>query len=112
MEPARPPASPPPPVIPCPDCRGAGKITLFTSVQTCDRCAGTGKLDPMLDRSVDEIELSVRSRNLLKRLGIKTIRELVKQTPIGLVKAHKSSPLAVSEIILALSRLGLHLKDA
>jgi hypothetical protein len=28
----------------CPDCFGAGVITLFTSAKVCRRCRGTGKV--------------------------------------------------------------------
>jgi DnaJ-class molecular chaperone len=31
-------------VVSCPDCNGSGSIALFTSLETCARCAGMGQL--------------------------------------------------------------------
>jgi DnaJ-class molecular chaperone len=32
-------------VVVCPECGGAGKITLFTSIEKCPKCNGTGKAE-------------------------------------------------------------------
>jgi YD repeat-containing protein len=33
------------PAVPCPDCRGSGRIVLLTSSRACARCGGSGRLD-------------------------------------------------------------------
>lgn len=33
-----------PPSQTCPDCRGKGKIELFTSIETCTNCHGVGRI--------------------------------------------------------------------
>lgn len=39
----------------CPDCKGKGKITLFTSIVVCEACKGTGKLP----KSVTKVDVSL-----------------------------------------------------
>src|SRR5437762_3388162 len=60
----------------CPECRGAGRIVLLVSVHPCERCGSTGCIDPILDQELPLDEISVRARNLLKRNGIRTYRQL------------------------------------
>lgn len=40
----------------CPDCKGSGEITLFTSVEPCQKCVGCGKVmdGPEMKAVVDE----------------------------------------------------------
>jgi DNA-directed RNA polymerase subunit alpha len=62
-----------------------------------------------LDRSVDELELSVRSYNCLKNADIKTIRELVQKTEMEMLKTKNFGRKSLNEIKEILSEMGLSL---
>ncbi len=62
-----------------------------------------------LDRSVDELELSVRSYNCLKNADIKTIRELVQRSEIEMLKTKNFGRKSLNEIKEILSGMGLGL---
>ncbi len=65
-----------------------------------------------LDRSVEELELSVRSYNCLKNANITTIRELVQKTEPDMLKTKNFGRKSLNEIkeILGLMGLGLGMK--
>jgi DNA-directed RNA polymerase subunit alpha len=65
-----------------------------------------------LDRSVEELELSVRSYNCLKNANITTIRELVQKTEQDMLKTKNFGRKSLNEIkeILASMGLGLGMK--
>jgi DNA-directed RNA polymerase subunit alpha len=62
-----------------------------------------------LDRSVDELELSVRSYNCLKNADIRTIRELVQKSEPDMLKTKNFGRKSLNEIKEILSTMGLHL---
>jgi len=62
-----------------------------------------------LDRSVDELELSVRSYNCLKNADIKTIRDLVQKTEGEMLKTKNFGRKSLNEIKDILSSMGLSL---
>src|SRR5712691_138952 len=62
-----------------------------------------------LDRSVDELELSVRSYNCLKNADIRTIRELVQRTEREMLATKNFGKKSLNEIKEILSSMGLHL---
>ena len=62
-----------------------------------------------LDRSVDELELSVRSYNCLKNADIKTIRELVQKTEMEMLKTKNFGRKSLNEIKEILAEMGLSL---
>ena len=65
-----------------------------------------------LDRSVDELELSVRSYNCLKNANITTIRELVQKSETEMLKTKNFGRKSLNEIkeILTVMGLGLGMK--
>jgi DNA-directed RNA polymerase subunit alpha len=65
-----------------------------------------------LDRSVDELELSVRAYNCLKNSDIKTIRDLVQKSESEMLKTKNFGRKSLNEIkdILASMGLGLGVK--
>ena len=71
------------------------------------------KLKEVLDKSVNELELSVRSYNCLKNADIKTIRELVLKTESEMLKTKNFGRKSLNEIkeILTEMNLGLGLKS-
>ena len=62
-----------------------------------------------LDRSVEELELSVRSYNCLKNANITTIRELVQKTEPEMLKTKNFGRKSLNEIKEILAAMGLSL---
>jgi DNA-directed RNA polymerase subunit alpha len=62
-----------------------------------------------LDRSVEELELSVRSYNCLKNANITTIRELVQKSEQEMLKTKNFGRKSLNEIKEILSAMGLSL---
>ena len=62
-----------------------------------------------LDRSVDELELTVRSYNCLKNANIRTIRDLVTKTEEELLGTKNFGRKSLTEISEVLAGLGLRL---
>ncbi|HZS06154.1 MAG TPA: DNA-directed RNA polymerase subunit alpha [Blastocatellia bacterium] len=62
-----------------------------------------------LDKSVDELELSVRSYNCLKNANIKTIRDLVQKTEAEMLKTKNFGRKSLNEIKDILTSMGLGL---
>ena len=62
-----------------------------------------------LDRSVEELELSVRSYNCLKNANIRTIRELVQKTEAEMLRTKNFGRKSLSEIKDLLTTMGLSL---
>lgn len=69
----------------------------------------TGARNENLDRSVEELELSVRSYNCLKNANITTIRELVQKTEPEMLKTKNFGRKSLNEIKEILSLMGLSL---
>src|SRR5271157_3070097 len=70
--------------------------------------AATGR-NENLDRSVEELELSVRSYNCLKNANITTIRELVQKSESEMLKTKNFGRKSLNEIKEILSSMGLSL---
>ena len=71
--------------------------------------ARPGALDENLDKSVEELELSVRSYNCLKNANIRTIRELVQKTEAEMLKTKNFGRKSLNEIKEILHGMGLSL---
>jgi DNA-directed RNA polymerase subunit alpha len=69
----------------------------------------TGSLNENLDKSVEELELSVRSYNCLKNANIRTIRELVQKTEGEMLKTKNFGRKSLNEIKEILHGMGLGL---
>ncbi len=65
----------------------------------------------ILDTTIEELELSVRSSNCLKRAGINTVEELVDKTEDDLMKVRNLGKKSLQEIKDKLDELELDLKD-
>lgn len=62
-----------------------------------------------LDMSIDELELSVRSYNCLKRAGINTVEELTNRTSEDMMKVRNLGRKSLEEVLNKLNELGLSL---
>ena len=71
--------------------------------------ARVGALNEHLDKSVEELELSVRSYNCLKNANIRTIRELVGKTETEMLKTKNFGRKSLNEIKEILQSMGLSL---
>ncbi|MEM7249125.1 MAG: DNA-directed RNA polymerase subunit alpha [Acidobacteriota bacterium] len=67
------------------------------------------ELTKKLQRSVDELELSVRSYNCLKKTNIETIGELVQKTEAEMLKTKNFGRKSLNEIKEILKQMGLSL---
>ncbi|HXE80026.1 MAG TPA: DNA-directed RNA polymerase subunit alpha [Vicinamibacterales bacterium] len=68
-----------------------------------------GAINEHLDKSVEELELSVRSYNCLKNANIRTIRELVQKTEAEMLKTKNFGRKSLNEIKEILHSMGLQL---
>lgn len=66
----------------------------------------------VLVMSIDELELSVRSYNCLKRAGINTVEELTNKTPDEMMKVRNLGRKSLEEVLAKLEELGLQLNDS
>lgn len=65
-----------------------------------------------LEMNIDELELSVRSYNCLKRAGINTVEELCNKTPEDMMKVRNLGRKSLEEVLAKLKELGLSLKPS
>lgn len=65
----------------------------------------------ILDMSIDELELSVRSYNCLKRAGINTVEELTSKTSEDMMKVRNLGRKSLEEVLGKLKELGLELNS-
>ncbi len=63
------------------------------------------------DMSIDELELSVRSYNCLKRANINTVKELCNKTPDEMMKVRNLGRKSLEEVLAKLKELGLSLNN-
>jgi Bacterial RNA polymerase, alpha chain C terminal domain len=95
----------------CPECRGAGRIVLLVSVHPCERCGSTGRIDPILDQELPIDEISVRARNLLKRNGIRTYRQLAALRESEIRAWRNANENTVMELAELLAEQGLDFRE-
>jgi DNA-directed RNA polymerase subunit alpha len=70
---------------------------------------GLDKMGEILNRSVEELELSVRSYNCLKNANIQTIGELVQKTEAEMLRTKNFGRKSLNEIKEILANMGLSL---
>ena len=92
-------------------------LNIFINLDEADEVPLEGTSEPArlgagnehLDKSVEELELSVRSYNCLKNANIRTIRELVQKTEPEMLKTKNFGRKSLNEIKEILSSMGLSL---
>ena len=67
--------------------------------------------EKVLEMNIDELELSVRSYNCLKRAGINTVEELTNRTPEDMMKVRNLGRKSLEEVLAKLKELGLQLNQ-
>ena len=67
--------------------------------------------EKVLEMNIDELELSVRSYNCLKRAGINTVEELCNKTSEDMMKVRNLGRKSLEEVLAKLKELGLQLSS-
>jgi DNA-directed RNA polymerase subunit alpha len=70
------------------------------------------KQHEVLERTIEDLDLSVRSRNCLKRAGIHTIEDLIKKSEDDMLKVRNLGKKSLDELIKKLDDLGLSLRNS
>lgn len=70
------------------------------------------KRDKVLEMTIEELDLSVRSFNCLKRAGINTVEELTQRTEEDMMKVRNLGKKSLEEVQQKLEALGLSLKPS
>ncbi len=65
------------------------------------------KKEKILEKSIEELELSVRSFNCLKRAGISTVEDLINKSESEMMKVRNLGKKSLNEVIAKLHELGL-----
>lgn len=65
-----------------------------------------------LDQKIEDLDLSVRSYNCLKRANINTVGELTQKTEEEMMKVRNLGRKSLKEVILKLNEIGLSLKNS
>ena len=71
-----------------------------------------GESEKILEMSIDELELSVRSYNCLKRAGINTVQELINKTPEDMMKVRNLGRKSLEEVQAKIKELGLEFSNS
>ncbi len=93
-------------------------LSLFINLSEAGQLADVmndGKKDEtakISNTSIDDLELSVRSYNCLKRAGINTVGELCDRTSEDMMKVRNLGRKSLEEVLAKLSELGLSLKTS
>jgi DNA-directed RNA polymerase subunit alpha len=80
----------------------AEKITVVEKAET--------QRDKVLEMTIEELDLSVRSFNCLKRVNINTVEDLLSKTEDDMIKVRNLGRKSLEEVIHKLGMMGLTLK--
>lgn len=67
--------------------------------------------DKLLDMTIEELDMSVRSYNCLKRAGINSVQELIQRSEEDMMKVRNLGRKSLEEVMEKLEELGLSLKN-
>ena len=67
--------------------------------------------DKVLEMTIEELDLSVRSFNCLKRANINTVEDLISKTEDEMMKVRNLGRKSLEEVMNKLEMMGLHLAD-
>lgn len=70
------------------------------------------KKEKVLEMTVEELDLSVRSYNCLKRASINTVEDLISKTEADMMKVRNLGKKSLEEVVQKLEQLGLSLAPA
>ena len=91
-------------------------LAIFISAEESLKEESTGakseemsSMDALLSKSIDELDLSVRSANCLKNADIHTIRDLVRKSEKDMMETKNFGRKSLEEVAEVLAKLGLEL---
>ena len=90
-------------------------LTLFTDLSETVANSSTvvekttDQKDKMLELTIEELDLSVRSFNCLKRANINTVEDLISKTEDEMMKVRNLGRKSLEEVINKLAMMGLSL---
>ena len=93
-------------------------LSLFIDLSECGKSVDVmvekenDEKEKVLEMSIDELELSVRSYNCLKRAGINTVQELTNKTPEDMMKVRNLGRKSLEEVLAKLKELNLQLNPS
>ena len=67
--------------------------------------------EKVLEMTIEELDLSVRSFNCLKRAGINNVEDLISKTEDDMMKVRNLGRKSLDEVVAKLASLGLSLRD-
>ena len=70
------------------------------------------KKEKVLEMTIEELDLSVRSYNCLKRAGINTVEDLANKTEDEMMKVRNLGRKSLEEVLNKMAELGLSLKPS
>ena len=73
-----------------------------------DKKEDSGK-DKLLEMTIEELDLSVRAFNCLKRAGVNTVADLISKSPDEMMKVRNLGKKSLEEVIEKLQSLGFDL---
>ena len=73
------------------------------------RNSNDGK-EKVLEMTIEELDLSVRSFNCLKRAGINTVEDLTQMSEDDMMKVRNLGRKSIDEVVAKLNSLGFDLK--
>ena len=65
--------------------------------------------EKILEMTIEELDLSVRSFNCLKRAGINTVEDLINKTEDDMMKVRNLGRKSIDEVVAKLNSLGFDL---
>ena len=71
----------------------------------------TAQRDKVLEMTIEELDLSVRSFNCLKRANINTVEDLISKTEDEMMKVRNLGRKSLEEVIHKLDMMGLSLSS-
>jgi DNA-directed RNA polymerase subunit alpha len=92
-------------------------FTLFTDLSDTIGASSTvvehvdNTRDKVLDMTIEELDLSVRSFNCLKRANINTVSDLISKTQDEMIKVRNLGRKSLEEVEHKLAMMGLSLAD-
>ena len=79
-----------------------------SATEIMDKKEDTGK-DKLLEMTIEELDLSVRAFNCLKRAGVNTVADLINKSPDEMMKVRNLGKKSLEEVIWKLQSLGFDL---
>ena len=76
-----------------------------------DELEEESKKEKVLETSIEDLELSVRSFNCLKRAGIATVEDLTNKSESDMMKVRNLGKKSLDEVIAKLHSLGLNFAE-